>query len=91
MTGDLFAFSRARNTASLEDPHRDSAREIQTLCVRVTGPVVGQRVVPYESLLRSRALSRLAAAEARIAELESALRVADKRAERLRSIAFHRS
>ena len=79
MIGNSFAFSRIKNAISPDEPHRDSAGKFQTLCLRVTGAVVRQRVGPYELLLRSLALSRLAAAEAKIAELESALREADKR------------
>jgi len=48
----------------------------------VMGPIVRHRVIPYESLLSSRVLSRLAAAEARIVDLESALREADQNATR---------
>jgi hypothetical protein len=80
MIGDSFAFFHTGNAVSLDEPHCDSTRESQTACLRVSGTVVRQRVVPYELLLRSLASSRLAAAEARIAELESALREADKRA-----------
>lgn len=87
MIGDSFAFTRTGDNASSDEPPSDSSEGYQTLCLRVTGPVVRQRVVPYESLLRSLALSRLAAAEARIAELESALREADKRVKSLSPIA----
>lgn len=79
MIGDPVAFSCIENAISPDEPHRDSAGKFQTLCLRVTGAAVRQRVGPYELLLRSLALSRLAAAEARIAELESALREAEKR------------
>ena len=87
MIGDSFAFTRTGDNASPDEAHSDSSGRYQTSCLRVTGPVVRQRVVPYESLLRSLALSRLAAAEARIAELESALREADKRVKSLSPIA----
>jgi len=82
MAGDRIAFSRVENTASSNDSHRDLAREIQTMCLQGTGLFIRQRVAPYDSLLRSRALLRLAAAETRIAELESTLREAEKYAVR---------
>ena len=44
----------------------------------VMSPVLQHRLVPYECMLQARALLRLEAAEARVAELEAALRKADQ-------------
>jgi diguanylate cyclase (GGDEF)-like protein len=68
------AFSRAENTATPQDQRGASATESQVPRAPVMGLGVRHRVMPYESMLRGHALSRLVAAEARIAELETALR-----------------
>jgi diguanylate cyclase len=73
MVCDRGAFSGVRNKALQREQHGHSDLTSQAMTLPVKEPAFCHRVTPHEFLLHGRRVKRLAAAEARIAELESAL------------------
>jgi len=80
MVCDRGAFSSGRNKALQREPHGHGDLTFQASTLPVNEPAFCHRVTPYEFLLHGRRVKRLAAAEARIAELESALHDAGENA-----------
>ena len=80
MVCDRGAFSSVRNKALQREPHGHGNLTSQASTLPVKEPAYCHRVTPYEFLLHGRRVKRLVAAEARIAELESAVHDAQENA-----------
>ncbi|HRE18300.1 MAG TPA: GGDEF domain-containing protein [Rhodocyclaceae bacterium] len=76
MACDRFTFSSVGNSAPRRSLRRYPQADAQLVRLPVMNPVVRQRNSRNDSLMHDLAVNQLAAAEARIAELEAALREA---------------